>query len=128
MRRATSNSMCICWSGAQIASSVPLQGWAAAERNIANVGSLLEAIDYKTGRVRWSRPLAIGPNGSMGGAMGLLSTAGGGLNGAYVLNKSTVFADGVTDVLLRGDGQTWDLLSKTDVLDDKESGDHVTQV
>ncbi|HMD36383.1 MAG TPA: acido-empty-quinoprotein group A [Vicinamibacterales bacterium] len=52
------------------------QGWAAAERNIANVGSLLEAIDYKTGRVRWSRPLAIGPNGGIGGAMGLLSTAG----------------------------------------------------
>jgi alcohol dehydrogenase (cytochrome c) len=52
------------------------QGWAAAERNIANVGSLLQAIDYKTGRVRWSRPLSIGPNGSVGGAMGLLSTAG----------------------------------------------------
>ena len=52
------------------------QGWAAAERNIANVGSLLEAIDYKTGRMRWSRPLSIGPNGSVGGAMGLLSTAG----------------------------------------------------
>jgi alcohol dehydrogenase (cytochrome c) len=57
------------------------QGWAAAERNIANVGSALEAIDYKTGKIRWSRPLSIGPNGSVGGAMGLLSTAGGLLFG-----------------------------------------------
>jgi len=57
------------------------QGWAAAERNIANVGSALEAIDYQTGKIRWSRPLSIGPNGSVGGAMGLLSTAGGLLFG-----------------------------------------------
>ncbi|HYM26404.1 MAG TPA: acido-empty-quinoprotein group A [Vicinamibacterales bacterium] len=57
------------------------QGWAAAERNIANVGSALLAIDYKTGKVRWSHPLAVGPNGSIGGAMGLLSTGGGVLFG-----------------------------------------------
>ncbi|MBI1874897.1 MAG: acido-empty-quinoprotein group A [Acidobacteria bacterium] len=57
------------------------QGWAAAERNLANLGSALKAIDYKTGQVRWSRPLAVGPTGSTGGAMGLLSTAGGLLFG-----------------------------------------------
>ena len=52
------------------------QGWAAAERNVGNIGSALQAIDYTTGKVRWSRPLAIGATGSAGGAMGLLSTAG----------------------------------------------------
>jgi glucose dehydrogenase len=57
------------------------QGWAAAERNVANLGNALQAIDYRTGVARWSRPLAMGPNGSLGGAMGLLSTAGGLLFG-----------------------------------------------
>ena len=57
------------------------QGWAAAERNVGNVGSALKAIDYKTGTVRWSHPLATGPAGGNGGAMGLLSTAGGLLFG-----------------------------------------------
>jgi len=44
---------------------------------MGNIGSALKAIDYQTGKVRWSRPLAITATGSMGGAMGLLSTAGG---------------------------------------------------
>ena len=57
------------------------QGWAAAERNMGNVGSALKAIDYQTGKVRWSHPLAMTANGSTGGAMGLLSTAGGLLFG-----------------------------------------------
>jgi acido-empty-quinoprotein group A len=57
------------------------QGWSAAEREVGNVGSALKAIDYKTGQVRWSHPLAMGPAGSTGGAMGLLSTAGGLLFG-----------------------------------------------
>jgi alcohol dehydrogenase (cytochrome c) len=57
------------------------QGWAAAERNVGNLGSALNAIDYKTGKVRWSRPLALTATGSQGGAMGLLSTAGGLLFG-----------------------------------------------
>jgi acido-empty-quinoprotein group A len=57
------------------------QGWAAAERNVGNVGSALKAIDYATGQVRWSRPLAMTATGSAGGAMGLLSTAGGLLFG-----------------------------------------------
>jgi len=57
------------------------QGWAAAERSVGTIGNALKAIDYKTGRVAWSRPLAMGPAGSLGGAMGLLSTAGGVLFG-----------------------------------------------
>jgi len=57
------------------------QGWAAAERGFGAIGSALKAIDYKTGKVRWSRPLARTPTGSSGGAMGLLSTAGGLLFG-----------------------------------------------
>jgi len=57
------------------------QGWAAAERGVGSIGSQLKAIDYKTGKVRWSRPLAMTSTGSTGGAMGLLSTAGGLLFG-----------------------------------------------
>jgi len=57
------------------------QGWAAAERGLGNIGSELKAIDYKTGKVRWSHPLAMTAAGSQGGAMGLLSTAGGLLFG-----------------------------------------------
>jgi acido-empty-quinoprotein group A len=57
------------------------QGWGAAERHVGTLASTLKAIDYKTGTVRWSRPLAMGPAGTRGGSMGLLSTAGGLLFG-----------------------------------------------
>jgi alcohol dehydrogenase (cytochrome c) len=57
------------------------QGWAAAERNVGVFGNALKAVDYKTGQVKWSRPLAMGPAGSAGGPMGLLSTSGGLLFG-----------------------------------------------
>jgi alcohol dehydrogenase (cytochrome c) len=57
------------------------QGWAAAERGVATIGSELKAIDYKTGQVRWSHPLTMTATGNQGGAMGLLSTAGGLLFG-----------------------------------------------
>jgi alcohol dehydrogenase (cytochrome c) len=52
------------------------QGWAAAERGVGNLGNALKAIDYRTGKVRWSRPLALTPGAGGQGAMGLLSTAG----------------------------------------------------
>jgi acido-empty-quinoprotein group A len=53
------------------------QGYGAAERNVGNLGSALKAVDYKTGKVRWSHPLALNAaGGGGGGAMGLLSTAG----------------------------------------------------
>jgi glucose dehydrogenase len=56
------------------------QGYGAAERNVGNLGSTLKAIDYRTGKVKWSRPMAInlaaGPGGGGGSFMGLLSTAG----------------------------------------------------
>jgi alcohol dehydrogenase (cytochrome c) len=57
------------------------QGWGAAERHIASVAGSLKAIDYKTGKVRWSHPLAMNAGGYGGGPMGLLSTAGGLLFG-----------------------------------------------
>jgi alcohol dehydrogenase (cytochrome c) len=57
------------------------QGWAAAERFVGNVGNALKAVDYKTGQVKWSRPFAMGPGGTQGGPVGLLSTAGGLLFG-----------------------------------------------
>jgi alcohol dehydrogenase (cytochrome c) len=58
------------------------QGWAAAERNVGSQGNALKAVDYKTGKVKWSRPFAVGPGGSQGGPVGLLSTAGGLLFGS----------------------------------------------
>jgi acido-empty-quinoprotein group A len=52
------------------------QGWGAAERQVGNLGGELKAIDYKTGKIAWSRPLAVSAWGAGGGPMGLLSTAG----------------------------------------------------
>ena len=46
------------------------QGWAAAERNVGNLGRALKAIDYKTGKVKWSRPLAMRRRRHGGGADG----------------------------------------------------------
>jgi alcohol dehydrogenase (cytochrome c) len=57
------------------------QGWGAAERRVGTVASSLKAIDYKTGKVAWSRPLARFSDGFGSGPMGLLSTAGGLLFG-----------------------------------------------
>ena len=52
------------------------QGWAAAERNVGSRPGA-EAIDYKTGKVRWSHPLATTAGGGGGAPTGLLNTAGG---------------------------------------------------
>jgi alcohol dehydrogenase (cytochrome c) len=52
------------------------QGWGAAERHLWNLGTEIKALDYRTGKVVWSRPLALTATGSGGGPMGLLSTAG----------------------------------------------------
>jgi alcohol dehydrogenase (cytochrome c) len=52
------------------------QGWAAAERNIGTLGRALKAIDYKTGKVKWSRPMALTAGSGGGPPPGLLSTAG----------------------------------------------------
>src|SRR5262249_1523173 len=57
------------------------QGWGAAERHIGNLGSTLRAIDYKTGKARWTRPLALGPARSQGGPVGSPGPAGGALSG-----------------------------------------------
>jgi alcohol dehydrogenase (cytochrome c) len=43
---------------------------------VGNLGTELKALDYRTGKVVWSRPLAQSAWGFGGGAMGLLSTAG----------------------------------------------------
>jgi alcohol dehydrogenase (cytochrome c) len=57
------------------------QGWGAAERRVGSLGSSLKAIDYRTGKARWSHPLAMSAGGAAGGPTGLLSTAGGLLFG-----------------------------------------------
>jgi alcohol dehydrogenase (cytochrome c) len=54
------------------------QGYGAAEQSVGVIKSSLKAIDYRTGKVVWERPLGKGPSGPQSiGAMGLLSTAGG---------------------------------------------------
>ena len=57
------------------------QGWAAAERRVGTWRTSLVGLDYKTGKIRWRRPLARTGGGPTGGPMGLLSTAGGLLFG-----------------------------------------------
>ena len=47
------------------------QGWGGAERGGGNLGSMVEAIDYKTGKIRWSHKWESG-----GARSGLMSTAG----------------------------------------------------
>jgi alcohol dehydrogenase (cytochrome c) len=51
------------------------EGFGGTDRSIGNRGSALRAVDYKTGRTRWQRTTAIG-------SQGLLSTAGGLLFGS----------------------------------------------
>jgi alcohol dehydrogenase (cytochrome c) len=51
------------------------EGFGGTDRSIGNRGSALRAVDYKTGRARWQRTTAIG-------SQGLLSTAGGLLFGS----------------------------------------------
>jgi alcohol dehydrogenase (cytochrome c) len=57
------------------------QGWAAGERRVGTWRTSLLALDYKTGKIRWRRPLVRSAFGPQGGPMGLLSTAGGLLFG-----------------------------------------------
>jgi alcohol dehydrogenase (cytochrome c) len=52
------------------------QGWAAAERSVGTLGRALKAIDYKTGKVVWSRPMALTAGENGGPPPGLLTTAG----------------------------------------------------
>ena len=47
------------------------QGWGGAERGGGVLGSMVEAIDYKTGKIRWTHKWESG-----GSRSGLMSTAG----------------------------------------------------
>jgi alcohol dehydrogenase (cytochrome c) len=65
------------------------QGWGGTDRGGGNLGSSVEAIDYKTGKVRWSHKW------ESGGRSGLMSTAGNlvftgdGANNFVALNATT---------------------------------------
>jgi alcohol dehydrogenase (cytochrome c) len=65
------------------------QGWGGTDRGGANLGSSIEAIDYKTGKARWSHKW------ESGGRSGLMSTAGNllfcgdGANNFVALNATT---------------------------------------
>ncbi len=52
------------------------QGWGAAERSVGTLGRELKAIDYRTGKIRWSHPMALTAGSAAGPPPGLLSTAG----------------------------------------------------
>jgi alcohol dehydrogenase (cytochrome c) len=65
------------------------QGWGGTDRGGGNLGSSIEAIDYKTGKTRWSHKW------ESGGRSGLMSTAGNllfcgdGANNFVALNATT---------------------------------------
>jgi alcohol dehydrogenase (cytochrome c) len=65
------------------------QGWGGTDRGGGNLGSSIEAIDYKTGKIRWSHKW------ESGGRSGLMSTAGNlvfcgdGANNFVALNATT---------------------------------------
>jgi alcohol dehydrogenase (cytochrome c) len=66
------------------------QGWGGADRGGTNLGSMVQAIDYKTGKIKWSHKWEMG-----GSRAGLMSTAGNlvftgdGSNNLVALNATT---------------------------------------
>jgi acido-empty-quinoprotein group A len=56
------------------------QGYGAIERNLGSIGNVLKALDYRNGKVKWSRTMSL-PDPLVSGAVGLLSTSGGLLFG-----------------------------------------------
>ena len=58
----------------------------------------------------------------------LTGSSSGGLNGAYLLNTSTVHADGMVNNLYGGAGMDWYFAGMADLLFNHTSGEVVTQV
>jgi Ca2+-binding RTX toxin-like protein len=50
---------------------------------------------------------------------------GGGLNGSFVLNKTTVFDDGMVNILTGGAGQDWFFKGKKDVITDLAGNERI---
>src|SRR5579883_354878 len=65
------------------------QGWGGTDRGGANLGSSVEAIDYKTGKVRWSHQWESGGHSGLMSTAGNLVFAGDGAGNFVALNATT---------------------------------------
>jgi alcohol dehydrogenase (cytochrome c) len=65
------------------------QGWGGTDRGGGNLGSSIEAIDYKTGKARWSHKWESGGRSGLMSTAGNLLFAGDGSNNFVALNATT---------------------------------------
>lgn len=65
------------------------QGWGGTDRGGANLGSSVEAIDYQSGKVRWSHKWESGGHSGLMSTAGNLVFAGDGAGNFVALNATT---------------------------------------
>jgi len=65
------------------------QGWGGNDRGGGSLGSWVEAIDYKTGQIRWSHKWESGSRSGLMSTAGNLVFAGDGSNNFVALNATT---------------------------------------
>jgi alcohol dehydrogenase (cytochrome c) len=65
------------------------QGWGGTDRGGANLASMVQAIDYKTGKIRWSHRWESGARSGLMSTAGNLLFAGDGSNNLVALNAAT---------------------------------------
>jgi alcohol dehydrogenase (cytochrome c) len=65
------------------------QGWGGTDRGGVSLGSMVQAIDYKTGRIRWSHKWEGGSRAGLMSTAGNLVFAGDGSNNIVALNATT---------------------------------------
>jgi len=65
------------------------QGWGGTDVGGANIGSMIQAIDYKTGKIRWSHRWESGARAGLMSTAGNLLFAGDGSNNLVALNATT---------------------------------------
>jgi alcohol dehydrogenase (cytochrome c) len=65
------------------------QGWGGMDRGGASLASMVEAIDYKTGKIRWSHKWESGSRSGLMSTAGNLVFAGDGSNHFVALNATT---------------------------------------
>ena len=65
------------------------QGWGGTDRGGATLGSMVQAIDYKTGKIRWSHKWEGGSRAGLMSTAGNLVFAGDGSNNIVALNATT---------------------------------------
>jgi alcohol dehydrogenase (cytochrome c) len=65
------------------------QGWGGNDRGGGGLGSMVQAIDYKTGKIRWSHKWETGGRSGLLSTAGNLVFAGDGANNFVALNATT---------------------------------------